>query len=183
MDADARPVIAAARPVPDTTAHAHAWCPSGLSRHCQGMMVLGDGDCLKCGVVHVIGRMKNYKCTTTAGNVVPASIRPSPICTTPLVQRSQARRRADTRPSRRRAVRRRPPRGGFGCLVHRRRGSGCPACAIGHHCSCPGALMPHQLGQDLSGDPGSLRRLLRRPTRPRLRARAGVGSMTASLIR
>ncbi|WP_368857553.1 hypothetical protein [Streptomyces sp. GbtcB6] len=43
MDADTRLVIAAARPVPGTTADAHAWRASGLSRHCQGVTVLGDG--------------------------------------------------------------------------------------------------------------------------------------------
>ncbi|RLV01323.1 IS5/IS1182 family transposase [Streptomyces griseocarneus] len=91
VDADTRLVIAAARPVPGTTADAHAWRASGLGRHCQGVTVLGDGACTKCGMViphrkrpgrpllkgeeednaehrkvwarveHVIGRMKNYK--------------------------------------------------------------------------------------------------------------------------
>ncbi|MER5604194.1 transposase family protein, partial [Streptomyces sp. NPDC002265] len=90
-DAETRLVIAAARPVPGTTADAHAWRASGLSRHCQGVTVLGDGAYLNCGmavphrkrpgrallqaeeddnaehrkvrarVEHVIGRMKNYK--------------------------------------------------------------------------------------------------------------------------
>ncbi|MEU2625276.1 transposase family protein [Streptomyces sp. NPDC007157] len=91
VDADTRLVIAAARPVPGTTADAHAWRASGLSRHCEGVTVLGDGAYLNCGmavphrkrpgrallqaeeddnaehrkvrarVEHVIGRMKNYK--------------------------------------------------------------------------------------------------------------------------
>ncbi|MFF7473682.1 transposase family protein [Streptomyces sp. NPDC008092] len=91
VDADTRLVIAAARPVPGTTADAHAWRASGLSRHCQGATVLGDGAYLNCGmavphrkrpgrallqaeeddnaehrkvrawVEHVIGRLKNYK--------------------------------------------------------------------------------------------------------------------------
>ncbi|MGV4988568.1 transposase family protein [Streptomyces sp. NRAIS4] len=91
VDADTRLVIAAARPVPGTTADAHAWRASGLSRHCQGVTVLGDGAYLNCGMAvphrkrpgrallkgeeddnaehrrvrarleHVIGRMKNYK--------------------------------------------------------------------------------------------------------------------------
>lgn len=91
VDADTRLVIAAARPVPGTTADAHAWRASGLSRHCQGVTVLGDSAYLNCGmavphrkrpgrallpgeeddnakhrkvharVEHVIGRMKNYK--------------------------------------------------------------------------------------------------------------------------
>ncbi|KMS71191.1 transposase [Streptomyces viridochromogenes] len=91
VDADTRLVIAAARPVPGTTADAHAWRTSGLSRHCEGVTVLGDGAYLNCGmavphrkrpgrallpgeeddntahrkvrarVEHVIGRMKNYK--------------------------------------------------------------------------------------------------------------------------
>ncbi|MFB7338230.1 transposase family protein [Streptomyces adustus] len=91
VDAETRLVIAAARPVPGTTADAHAWRASGLSRHCPGVTVLGDGAYLNCGmavphrkrpgrallqteeddnaerrkvrarVEHVIGRMKNYK--------------------------------------------------------------------------------------------------------------------------
>ncbi|MFI6093569.1 transposase family protein [Streptomyces sp. NPDC051218] len=91
VDADTRLVIAAARPVPGTTADAHAWRASGLTEHCQGATVLGDGAYLNCGmavphrkrprrellpgeeadnvahrkvrarVEHVIGRMKNYK--------------------------------------------------------------------------------------------------------------------------
>ena len=43
VDADTRLVIAAARPVPGTTADAHAWRASGLSRHCEGVTVLGTG--------------------------------------------------------------------------------------------------------------------------------------------
>ncbi|MFD5861982.1 transposase family protein, partial [Streptomyces chartreusis] len=91
VDADTRLVIAAARPVPGTTADAHAWRASGLAQHCQGVTVLGDGAYLNCQMVvphrkrprrpllpgeeadnaahrkvrarveHVIGRMKNYK--------------------------------------------------------------------------------------------------------------------------
>jgi hypothetical protein len=91
VDADTRLVIAAARPVPGTTADAHAWRASGLSRHCQGVTVLGDGAYLNCGmavphrkrpgrallqgeeddnaehrkvrarVEHAIGRMNKYK--------------------------------------------------------------------------------------------------------------------------
>nr|WP_107912430.1 transposase family protein [Streptomyces chartreusis] len=90
VDVDTRLVIATARPVPGITADAHAWRASGLSRHCQGVTVLGDGAYLNCGmavphrkrpgrdllageeenaahrkvrarVEHVIGRMKNYK--------------------------------------------------------------------------------------------------------------------------
>ncbi|GHH29798.1 hypothetical protein GCM10018780_88310 [Streptomyces lanatus] len=91
VDAYTRLVIAAARPVPGTTADAHAWRTSGLSEHCQGVTMLGDGAYLNCGmavphrkrpgrallpgeeednaehrkvrarVEHVIGRMKNYK--------------------------------------------------------------------------------------------------------------------------
>ncbi|MFD8737443.1 transposase family protein [Streptomyces sp. NPDC059618] len=91
VDADTRLVIAAARPVPGTTADARAWRASGLSRHCEGVTVLGDGAYLNCGmavphrkrpgrvllqaeeddnaehrkvrarVEHVIGRLKNYK--------------------------------------------------------------------------------------------------------------------------
>ncbi|MER5950402.1 transposase family protein [Streptomyces sp. NPDC001904] len=87
VDADTRLVIAAARPVPGTTADAHAWRASGLAEHCEGVTLLGDGAYLNCGMVkrprrsllpgeeadnaahrrvrarveHVIGRMKNYK--------------------------------------------------------------------------------------------------------------------------
>lgn len=50
VDADARLVIAAARPVPGTTADAHAWRASRLSQHCQGVTVLGDGAYLNCGM-------------------------------------------------------------------------------------------------------------------------------------
>ncbi len=50
VDADTRLVIAAARPVPGTTADAHAWRASGLSRHCEGVTVLGDGAYLNCGL-------------------------------------------------------------------------------------------------------------------------------------
>jgi hypothetical protein len=50
VDADTRLVIAAARPVPGTTADAHAWRASGLARHCQGVPVLGDGAYLNCGM-------------------------------------------------------------------------------------------------------------------------------------
>ena len=91
VDADTRLVIATARPVPGTTADAHAWRASGLAGHCQGATILGDGAYINCGMVvphrkrprrallageeadnaahrkvrarveHVIGRMKNYK--------------------------------------------------------------------------------------------------------------------------
>ncbi|MGW5869000.1 transposase family protein [Streptomyces sp. NPDC055239] len=91
VDADTRLVIAAARPVPGTTADAHAWRASGLAAHCRGVTVLANGAYLNCGMVvphrkrprrallpgeeddnaahrtvrarveHVIGRMKNHK--------------------------------------------------------------------------------------------------------------------------
>ncbi|MEU5771504.1 transposase family protein [Streptomyces asoensis] len=91
VDADTRLVIAAAHPVPGTTADAHAWRASGLAKHCQGVTVLGGAAYLHCQMVvphrkrphrpllpgeqadnaahrkvrarveHVIGRMKNYK--------------------------------------------------------------------------------------------------------------------------
>jgi hypothetical protein len=91
VDADTRLVIAAARPVPGTTADAHAWRAPGLAEHCEGVTLLGDGAYLNCGMVtphrkrprrallpgeeadnaahrtvrarveHVIGRMKNSK--------------------------------------------------------------------------------------------------------------------------
>ncbi|KEF14551.1 transposase [Streptomyces rimosus] len=91
VGADTRLVIAASRPVPGTTADAHAWRVSGLARRCEGVTLLGDGAYLHCGmsvphrkrpgrallkdeeddnaahrkvrarVEHVIGRMKNYK--------------------------------------------------------------------------------------------------------------------------
>lgn len=91
VDAGTRLVIAAARPVPGTTADAHAWRASGLAEFCQGVTVLGDGAYLnfnmavphrkrprrpllageeagnaahrtvRARVEHVIGRVKNYK--------------------------------------------------------------------------------------------------------------------------
>ncbi|MFI1758028.1 transposase family protein [Streptomyces sp. NPDC020571] len=91
VDADTRLVIAAARPVPGTTADAHAWRNSGLAQRCEGVTVLGDGAYINTGLIvphrkrprrellpgeeddnaahrkvrarveHVIGRMKNYK--------------------------------------------------------------------------------------------------------------------------
>nr|WP_190016524.1 hypothetical protein [Streptomyces lucensis] len=79
VDTDTWLVIAAARPVPGTTADAHASRESGPSRHCEGVTVLGDraylsyrmapqatgdGPCCRprCArVEHVIGRSKNYK--------------------------------------------------------------------------------------------------------------------------
>ncbi|QFR01551.1 transposase [Streptomyces phaeolivaceus] len=51
VDADTRLVIAAAHPVPGSTADAHAWRASGLAEHCQGVTVLGDGVYLNCGMV------------------------------------------------------------------------------------------------------------------------------------
>ncbi len=50
VEADTPLVIAAARPVPGATADAHAWRASGLSEHCQGVTVLGDGAYLDCGM-------------------------------------------------------------------------------------------------------------------------------------
>jgi hypothetical protein len=50
VDTGTRLVIAAARPVPGTTADAHAWRASGLSRHGQDVTVLGDGAYLNCGM-------------------------------------------------------------------------------------------------------------------------------------
>ncbi|MGI5380567.1 transposase family protein [Streptomyces sp. CA-251387] len=91
VDADTRLVVAASRPLPGTTADAHAWRRSGLAPHCEGVTVLGDGAYLNTGLIvphrkrpgrpllkgeeednaehrkvrarveHVIGRMKNYK--------------------------------------------------------------------------------------------------------------------------
>ncbi|MEV0093778.1 transposase family protein [Streptomyces sp. NPDC050738] len=91
VDAETRLVIATARPVPGTTADAHAWRASGLAEHCQDVTILGDGAYLngqlvvphrkrprrpllpgeeadnaahgkvRARVEHVIGRMKNYK--------------------------------------------------------------------------------------------------------------------------
>ncbi|MGN9763456.1 transposase family protein [Streptomyces sp. SD31] len=91
VDADTRLVVATSRPLPGTTADAHAWRHSGLPAHCEGVTVLGDGAYLNTGLIvphrkrpgrpllkgeeednaehrkvrarveHVIGRMKNYK--------------------------------------------------------------------------------------------------------------------------
>ncbi|MGW9597537.1 transposase family protein [Streptomyces chartreusis] len=83
---ETRLVIAAARPVPGTTADAHAERASGLARHCRGVTVpistagwrcrttnaqaavtagrggrqRGHGN-VRARVEHAIGRMKNYK--------------------------------------------------------------------------------------------------------------------------
>ncbi|MGP3954273.1 transposase family protein [Streptomyces sp. 7N604] len=79
VDADTRLVVAAAHPVPGTTADARAWRDSGLAEHCQGVTVLGDGAYINTGLVvphrkrpgrallkgeeedNTFARMKNYK--------------------------------------------------------------------------------------------------------------------------
>ncbi|MCD9166300.1 transposase family protein [Streptomyces albireticuli] len=91
VDAGTRLVVATARPVPGTTADAHAWRASGLAASCEGVTVLGDGAYINTGLIvphrkrprrplmkgeeednaehrrlrarveHVIGWMKNYK--------------------------------------------------------------------------------------------------------------------------
>nr|WP_246596816.1 hypothetical protein [Streptomyces aurantiacus] len=99
-------MIAAAQPVPGTTADAHAWRDSGLAEHCQGVTALGDGVHLNCGMVvphrkrpggpilpgegednathrkvrvgvRVIGRMKNYKASMIADSTATAFTMPS----------------------------------------------------------------------------------------------------------
>lgn len=49
--ADTRLVVAAARPVPGTTAGAKAWRDSGLAEHCQGVTVLRDGAYINTGLI------------------------------------------------------------------------------------------------------------------------------------
>ncbi|MCM2424791.1 transposase family protein [Streptomyces sp. RKAG337] len=91
IDADTRLVVAAARPVPGNRADARVWRESGLSAHCTGVTVLGDGAYINTGLVvphrkrpgrallpgeetdnaehrkvrarveHTFARMKNYK--------------------------------------------------------------------------------------------------------------------------
>ncbi|TGZ18399.1 hypothetical protein DV517_33720 [Streptomyces sp. S816] len=91
VDAETRLVVAAARPVPGNTADARAWRNSGLTEHCEGVTVLGDGTYINTGLIvphrkrpgrpllkgeeednaahrkvrarveHVFSRMKNYK--------------------------------------------------------------------------------------------------------------------------
>ncbi len=91
IDAQTRLVVAAARPVPGTTADAKAWRDSGLAACCQGVTGLGDGAYLNTGLIvphrkcpgrpllkgeeeddaahrkvrarveHTFARMKNYK--------------------------------------------------------------------------------------------------------------------------
>ncbi|MGX1115691.1 hypothetical protein RKD37_001054 [Streptomyces ambofaciens] len=51
VDADTRLVITAARPVPGTTADAHAWRNSGLAQHGEGVTVLGDGAYINTGLI------------------------------------------------------------------------------------------------------------------------------------
>ncbi|WUH98232.1 transposase [Spirillospora sp. NBC_00431] len=91
VDADTRLGVAAAPPVPSTTADAAAWRRSNLPEYCRGVTVLGDGAYTGCGLViphrrrpgrpllpvqeadkaehrkvrarveHTFARMKNYK--------------------------------------------------------------------------------------------------------------------------
>lgn len=51
IDADTKPVIAAARPVPGNTADAHGWRDSGLAPVRDGVAVLGDGAYISTGLV------------------------------------------------------------------------------------------------------------------------------------
>ncbi len=51
VDAETRLVVAAARPVPGTTADAKAWRGSGLAEHCEGVTVLGDGAYINTGLI------------------------------------------------------------------------------------------------------------------------------------
>ncbi|BDM74831.1 hypothetical protein HEK616_83180 (plasmid) [Streptomyces nigrescens] len=51
IDADTRLVVAAARPVPGTTADAKAWRDSGLAQTCRDVTVLGDGAYINTGLV------------------------------------------------------------------------------------------------------------------------------------
>ncbi|MER7112486.1 transposase family protein, partial [Streptomyces sp. NPDC000229] len=51
IDADTKLVIAAARPVPGTTADAKAWRDSGLAEQGEGATVLGDGAYINTGLV------------------------------------------------------------------------------------------------------------------------------------
>lgn len=50
VDADTRLVVAAARPVPGTTAQAKAWRDSALAEHCQEVTALGDGAYINTGL-------------------------------------------------------------------------------------------------------------------------------------
>lgn len=51
IDADTKLVIAAAPPVPGTTADARAWRECGLAEVCGGVTVLGDGAYINTGLV------------------------------------------------------------------------------------------------------------------------------------
>ncbi|CAL9661923.1 hypothetical protein SUDANB126_07046 [Streptomyces sp. enrichment culture] len=51
VDAEFRLVVAAARPVPGTTADAKARRDSGLAEHCEGVTVLGDGTHVNTGLI------------------------------------------------------------------------------------------------------------------------------------
>jgi hypothetical protein len=51
VGADTRLVVAAARPVPGTTADPQAWQACGLAEHCHGATVLGDGAYINTGMV------------------------------------------------------------------------------------------------------------------------------------
>lgn len=51
VGAEPRLVVAAALPVPGTTADANAWRDSGLAAHCEGVTVLGDSACIYTGLI------------------------------------------------------------------------------------------------------------------------------------
>ncbi len=86
IDADTRLVVAAARPVPGTTADAKAWRDSGLAQTCRDVTVLGDGAYINTGLV--VPHRKNAqdagccrarkRTTQSIAGCVPASSTPSP---------------------------------------------------------------------------------------------------------
>jgi hypothetical protein len=51
VDAETRLVVATARPLPGNTADAKAWRDSGLSAHCEGVTLIGDGAYINTGLV------------------------------------------------------------------------------------------------------------------------------------
>lgn len=84
--ADTRLMIAAACPVPGTITDAHAWRAPGLSEHCQGVTLLGDGANLHCG----LGRCHTADARAGLYCLVRRTISPSTVRSAPMWKTSSA---------------------------------------------------------------------------------------------
>jgi hypothetical protein len=92
IDADAELVVAAARPVPGTTADVKAWRDSGLAEQCAGVTVLGDGAYINTGLIVPHRKRPGRPPSATAASAAPVSTtssKPSPTCTTSPSRRDQ----------------------------------------------------------------------------------------------